>query len=49
MHDYDKLFIGGQWVDPATSATIPTVRPTFRHKFFASKRDGSIATFTRYP
>ena len=27
MHDYDKLFIGGQWVTPATSATIPVISP----------------------
>ena len=27
MHTYDKLFIGGQWVTPATSATIPVVSP----------------------
>jgi betaine-aldehyde dehydrogenase len=27
MQDYDKLFIGGEWVAPATSATIDVVSP----------------------
>ena len=27
MHDYDKLFIGGSWVDPAGSATIDVISP----------------------
>ena len=27
MHDYDKLYIGGQWVDPAGSATIDVISP----------------------
>lgn len=28
MHTYDKLFIGGQWVTPATDATIPVISPS---------------------
>ena len=27
MHTYDKLFVGGAWVDPATDATIEVVSP----------------------
>ena len=27
MHDYDKLFIGGEWVEPAGTATIDVISP----------------------
>src|SRR5207302_6990629 len=27
MRDYDKLFIGGEWIDPAGTATIDVISP----------------------
>ena len=27
MHDYDKLFIGGEWVEPAGTGTIDVISP----------------------
>jgi betaine-aldehyde dehydrogenase len=27
VHDYDKLFIGGEWVEPAGTGTIDVISP----------------------